>query len=401
MATITNINRLGCALAGAAAALLLWLALPLSAKAADYDTTLSRLDELQTLAESYIAEQNNGADPMLLTLSYTRGGGYNDSIWQLTAGAKDSDFESYVRDRDESLGELVGMGSITLGNGDTVDFGHLLASINLVYNGVPITGSWGGDCMELARAYQGQASDAEGYASLMSASFNLPDDGSNSYFGSDDLRADLDSVNIGAELSADTRLADAIRSYYDGMTEYDRAYRFIANTFGTVNTGDKAFRERVYTTLTGDTGMQLLLYTEGMWTLEGGWQVSPDSETRPARRCLCLCRLPERRRQRRESHRRKRAGRPGHHGTERPGRSPSARWATTKPPAPRWKPGSRPPQAGPAARWVWVARWTKPPRACAQTLTRASLQLVLLIIGAGALLGLIVSLIGFVREKQR
>ena len=267
MATITNINRLGCALAGAAAALLLWLALPLSAKAADYDTTLSRLDELQTLAESYIAEQNNGADPMLLTLSYTRGGGYNDSIWQLTAGAKDSDFESYVRDRDESLGELVGMGSITVGNGDTVDFGHLLASINLVYNGVPITGSWGGDCMELARAYQGQASDAEGYASLMSASFNLPDDGSNSYFGSDDLRADLDSVNIGAELSADTRLADAIRSYYDGMTEYDRAYRFIANTFGTVNTGDKAFRERVYTTLTGDTGMQLLLYTEGMWTL--------------------------------------------------------------------------------------------------------------------------------------
>ena len=168
MTTITNINRLGCALAGAAAALLLWLALPLSAKAADYDTTLSRLDELQTLAESYIAEQNNGADPMLLTLSYTRGGGYNDSIWQLTAGAndsiwqltagaKDSDFESYVRDRDESLGELVGMGSITVGNGDTVDFGHLLASINLVYNGVPITGSWGGDCMELARAYQGQA----------------------------------------------------------------------------------------------------------------------------------------------------------------------------------------------------------------------------------------------------
>ena len=324
MATITNINRLGCALAGGGrgAAAFGWR-LPLSAKAADYDTTLSRLDELQTLAESYIAEQNNGADPMLLTLSYTRGGGYNDSIWQLTAGAKDSDFESYVRDRDESLGELVGMGSITVGNGDTVDFGHLLASINLVYNGVPITGSWGGDCMELARAYQGQASDAEGYASLMSALLQPAGRRQQQLFRQRRPCAPTStSVNIGAELSADTRLADAIRSYYDGMTEYDRAYRFIANTFGTVNTGDKAFRERVYTTLTGDTGMQLLLYTEGMWTLEGGWQVSPDSEPALRGRCLCLCRLPARRCQRRESHRRKRAGRPGHHGAERPGRGP-------------------------------------------------------------------------------
>ncbi len=398
MATITNINRLGCALAGAAAALLLWLALPLSAKAADYDTTLSRLDELQTLAESYIAEQNNGADPMLLTLSYTRGGGYNDSIWQLTAGAKDSDFESYVRDRDESLGELVGMGSITVGNGDTVDFGHLLASINLVYNGVPITGSWGGDCMELARAYQGQASDAEGYASLMSASFNLPDDGSNSYFGSDDLRADLDSVNIGAELSADTRLADAIRSYYDGMTEYDRAYRFIANTFGTVNTGDKAFRERVYTTLTGDTGMQLLLYTEGMWTLEGGWQVSPDSE--PALRGAAyvfadyLSGAVN--------------GEKVTGASELDGLATMAQSALAEAlgalgdneaASAALEAGQQAPAGGTSS--AVGGALDEATQSLRTNFDARIFQLVLLIIGAGALLGLIVSLIGFVREKQR
>ena len=132
--------------------------------------------------------------------------------------------------------------------------------------------------MELAKYYQGQASDAEGYAQLMTASFNLEDDGSGSVFGAPDLRADLDSVNIGTQLSADSRLADVIRSYYQDLTEYDRCYQFIARTFGTVNTGEDSFRDRVYETMTGDTGMQLLLYTEDMWSAADGWAVSADAE---------------------------------------------------------------------------------------------------------------------------
>ena len=121
MATFTNLNRLGGALAGAAAALLLVLALPASARAADYDTTLTQLDELQTLAETYVQEQNTGADPVLLTLAYTRGGSYNDSLWQLTAGAKDGDFETYVRQENADLAELVGLGTLTTAGGESVD----------------------------------------------------------------------------------------------------------------------------------------------------------------------------------------------------------------------------------------------------------------------------------------
>ena len=219
MATFTNLNRLGGALAGAAAALLLVLALPASARAADYDTTLTQLDELQTLAETYVQEQNTGADPVLLTLAYTRGGSYNDSLWQLTAGAKDGDFETYVRQENADLAELVGLGTLTTAGGESVDFGHLLASINLVYNGLPITGSWGGDCMELARQHLGNASDADGYVSLMAGSF----DSSDSMFGGDDLRADLDSVVIGAQLTEGASVAETIRSYYSSITEYDRA----------------------------------------------------------------------------------------------------------------------------------------------------------------------------------
>ena len=53
--------------------------------------------------------------------------------------------------------------------------------MNLVYNGIPITGSWGGDCMQLAKAYYGQASDEAGYADVMRY-LAKDDDGSVSAF---------------------------------------------------------------------------------------------------------------------------------------------------------------------------------------------------------------------------
>lgn len=90
------------------------------------------------------------------------------------------------------------MNTVELPNGQGIDFGHLLAAMNLVYRGMPITGSWGGDCMQLAQVYAGQASDADGYANLMQQTFAIEDDGSVSKFGDQDLRADLDSVVAGS-----------------------------------------------------------------------------------------------------------------------------------------------------------------------------------------------------------
>ena len=63
MATIAGYTPKLCGwLAGGAAAVALLLAAPLPARAADYDTTLAQLDELQTLAETYVQEQDSGAD---------------------------------------------------------------------------------------------------------------------------------------------------------------------------------------------------------------------------------------------------------------------------------------------------------------------------------------------------
>lgn len=264
------------ALLGLFLALLAWAA-PHAAAEDDYETTIDRLARLQALANEYAASQDTEADPIVLTLAFTRTGDYNTTMWQLTAGVRDASFESYVTENDPDLTALQGMGAITLPNGESIDFGHLLASMNLVYNGIPIVGSWGGDCMELALAYYGQADDADGYAALMRETFNIDDDGTLSTFGDQDLRADLDSVVVGSQLTTDSDIAAALDSYYESLTDYDRAYQFIALSFGTVNTGSDTFADVVYDALLDDSGMQLLFYMNGMWTTDG-WVISSDYE---------------------------------------------------------------------------------------------------------------------------
>ena len=80
----------------------------MQAHAADsFEDTLNQLNELQTLAENYAQEQGGDTDPVVLMLAYTRAGVYNDSLWQMTAGTKDPDFEAYVLENNSELGELV------------------------------------------------------------------------------------------------------------------------------------------------------------------------------------------------------------------------------------------------------------------------------------------------------
>ena len=241
----------------------------------DYNTTLDRLSRLQALAREFSSSRDDAPDPIVLTLSYTRTGDYNTTIWQLTAGVRDTEFESYVNSSDAELASLQSLNTVTLPTGEKIDFGHMLASMNLVYNGIPITGSWGGDCQQLAQQYYGQAQDAAGYAAAMRATFNIDDDGSLSKFGDQDLRADMDSVIVGSKVTQDTDLADALRSYYENLTEYDRAKEFISLSFGTQDTSNNSFANAVYRALLDDSGMQLLFYMNGMWSVTG-WQIKED-----------------------------------------------------------------------------------------------------------------------------
>ena len=241
----------------------------------DYNTTLDRLSRLQALAREFSSSRDDAPDPIVLTLSYTRTGDYNTTIWQLTAGVRDTEFESYVNSSDAELASLQALNTVTLPTGEKIDFGHMLASMNLVYNGIPITGSWGGDCQQLAQQYYGQAQDAAGYAAAMRATFNMDDDGSLSKFGDQDLRADMDSVIVGSKVTQGTDLADTLRSYYENLTEYDRAKEFISLSFGTQDTSNSSFADAVYRALLDDSGMQLLFYMNGMWSVNG-WQIKED-----------------------------------------------------------------------------------------------------------------------------
>ena len=107
-------------------ALLVLLALPAKAESADYETTLDRLGRLQALAEQYIEEKNSGDDPIDLTLSFTRVGDYNTTVWQLTAGTRDGEFEKYATDADPDLWDLQGMNTVELPNGVVNDEYYVL-----------------------------------------------------------------------------------------------------------------------------------------------------------------------------------------------------------------------------------------------------------------------------------
>lgn len=256
------------------AALLLAGTLPAGAQT--YDEVFVQLEQLQILAESYAEQSGTGESPIDLALSYLRVGSYNTTLWQLTAGVRDPEFVAYVDEHSVDVSELPYVKSLTMPNGQTVDFNHLMASLQLVRKGLPVAGSWGGDAAQIAQAYEGRAADADGYIALMQSNFNT---GESSLFGSEDLRADMDSVIMGAKMNDSIRLAALLQEHYTAdLTDYQRAYQFIALTFGTVNTQDQAaFREMVYDTLIEDTGMQLLLYLNGMW-LRDTWSLDPEAE---------------------------------------------------------------------------------------------------------------------------
>lgn len=259
-------------------------ALPAAAEG-DYETTMAQLEQLQGMAEQYVQGQATGQDPIQLTLTYVRANVYNTSIWQLTAGVRDASFVNYVDSTAPELVSLRDVGTLVMPNGDAVDFDHLLASLNLVYDGIPLLGSWGGDCAELAQTYLGQASDEAGYIELMQASFNQEGDPS-LVFSAQDLRADLDAVIVGGQLAQGDSIAASLRAHYTGLaSNYDRVYAFTEMTFGNVDTADtEAFADRIYTTLAQDTGMQLLLYRSGLLALDG-WQIT--AEAQPALRAAC------------------------------------------------------------------------------------------------------------------
>lgn len=249
----------------------------------DFAGNMTRLARLQATADSYAAQGLAGVGALDLTLTHIRSGEYNTSLWHMIGGEHDAAFDEATLSADPDLIALQETHEMTLPEGRMLDLQHLMAAMQMVYHGMPVAGGWGGDIAKLAMAYLGQAQQAEDYKALMQANFA---GGMNTVFSELRLRSDLDAVVLGAQLTGDTRLADLLQGYYTaGQNDHDRAWQFMALTFGNVDTADQqALRTAVYDTVLHDTGMQLLLYMQGMWQKEG-WQITPEAE--PAVRAAC------------------------------------------------------------------------------------------------------------------
>ncbi len=256
--TKTLARKLAGALAGLAA-LAGVLAMPASAQE-DWAGTLEEISRLQQLAREYVDSQEEPAqDSLLLTLNYLRARRYSDFSWDLILGPADEGFAALVESRDPQLAGLQQIQEMTTPGGEEIDFLHLLAGAAGARQGMPVICTWGGDCIQLAQTARGQ--DEAASRQSLEPLFGVGD--GSSLFPLSDLLADLDGVNLGAELTQDADLAQALDSYYAQIDDRERCRRFVALQFGGGDTGSSGFAGQVWDTFRQDDGVCLMLTLEG------------------------------------------------------------------------------------------------------------------------------------------
>lgn len=265
----------------ATASVFFFAATKANAENVDWNSVLQQLDNLQVQAENFLQQSatGDGRTSQELVFAYLRGTRYNNDVWALMNRQSDSNFESYVQQNAPQLAELQTIQSVILpATGEEIDFGHLMASCGLAGDGLAVPGSWGGDCMELAETTLGSSADLSALMAQQAQTFNSEAQ-SLSVFSAQDLRADMDAVNLAALLNENNgTIANLLQKYYQDIDAGSRVLYFAQNQFGECDLSRQSdFREQVYTTLIDDGGMQLLLALQDMWNTDQ-WQVETGAE---------------------------------------------------------------------------------------------------------------------------
>ena len=233
---------------------------PDAAAADDWEGFLDGIAQVQQLAEEYAGEP--GEEALLLTLNYLRAERYADMEWDLVLGAPDEEFAALVESRSPELAALQTVQLLTLPEGRSVDAIHLIAALAGSYKQAGALCGWGGDCMQLAEQYSGQADSVDGYYTLMQPAFAGAENAS--LFPESDLLADLDGMVLGATLQPEDDLAQHLRDYYANVTDAVRAEKFIQAQLGGADTGDRAaLYEAFESALLDNDGMKLFLMLRG------------------------------------------------------------------------------------------------------------------------------------------
>ena len=229
-------------------------------KKTEYEIVMDKVISLYKLAKIYIEEENLEINAGELVCLYIRSERYNSYSWSVFAGKRIPDFERYVKETDVSLCELQKIKSLTLPTGETTDFVHMMATLNMYYKNSGALGGWAGDAAQMVLNIKNEKGTLEELTEK--ASFFMGAD-NNSYFGKEDFYADLDAANIYV-LTKKHSLPAAIGTYYKNLTPKKRVRDFVDNTFSPKSFKRENFRETVYSSFTVTSHINTLLESFGL-----------------------------------------------------------------------------------------------------------------------------------------
>ena len=186
------------------------------------EDTYSYLETLDTLQKEYSNNKYNYSN----ILKYLRADRYNSKQWEILAGSIDTKFNTYVDEyKQQDLSKLKKIDTLETPYG-TVDFIHMIASIDMVTQGRDVIGTWGGDLIEIASRYKDNFDTIKNIDDELKQSISKKDLA--------DINADIDAVNIGHMLidnkNTDKSLADTIKEYYNNSSKVNKYELFLTNT---------------------------------------------------------------------------------------------------------------------------------------------------------------------------
>ncbi len=213
-----------------------------------------KLKELEELAVQYKQENGTVEDSAsLLVAKYLRASNasYQSESWNMLAGTPSEEFEAYiVSNANEELQSFRDNAAlIDPATGNTIEFSHLMASVNLAIRQEELGsedmpaidpyvdyGSWGGDLLQLCTEIKDSGISSDQWKDEMVSRIG----NDNSSFNRDDLYADLDACNMYTFFERGMGLSETFyRYYYDVLekSEETRIQYFYNKYFGGVQEG--------------------------------------------------------------------------------------------------------------------------------------------------------------------
>lgn len=217
--------------------------LSIDSVSSDFSTTVSRIKALESLASAYTASNNSIYSSEVLTCIYIRDYRYNTSSWRYLAGSKDDSFEQYVLSNNPDLINLKYQNELKLPTGETTDFVHMIAAINMMYQGEGNLGSWAGDTAQLVINIKNETGDID--TLTQSASRIIASDNKGN-FNKADMIADLDASNIyNRAIESNESISDIMSTYYNNLSNEARVNEFVDNIIKPSTYSKQSFRNSV------------------------------------------------------------------------------------------------------------------------------------------------------------